>query len=150
MILHNIEMLKPDPNAFSFDQPTNLIIVEVGGLQGREGHSVQASFSSNIHNLAIVNSTMLHLNPNLLSKELRPFQLHLVGSVFSASDGDEGHLFNFESHQMARLVIKGCTVTSAHKSSFIKAIAGSVEVIIGPTNAQIIPIPSCDVAGGGK
>ena len=129
MILHNIEMLKTDPNAFSFDQPTNLIILEVGGLQPvREGHNVQASFSSNIHNLAIVNSTMLNLNPNLFSKELRLFQFHLVGSVFSSnSDRDTGYLFNFAS-QMSRLVMKGCTVTSTHKSSFIKAIAASVEV----------------------
>ena len=71
-------MLKTDPNAFSFDQPTNLIILEVGGLQpGREGPSVQASFSSNIYNLAIINSTMYQLNPNLFSKELRPIQFHL-------------------------------------------------------------------------
>ena len=128
MILHNIEMLKPDPNAFSFDQPTNLIIVEVGGLQGREGHNVQASFSSNIHNLAIVNSTMLNLNPNLFSKELKPFQFLLLGSVFSSdSDRDTGFLFNFDS-QMSRLVMKGCTVTSTHKSSFLKAIAVNIEV----------------------
>ena len=32
MILHNIELLKTDPNAFSFDQPTNMIILEVGDL----------------------------------------------------------------------------------------------------------------------
>ena len=122
-------MLKTDPNAFSFDQPTNLIILEVGGLQpGRDGHNVQASFSSNIHNLAIVNSTMINLNPNLFSKELRLFQFHLLGSVFSSnSDRDTGYLFNFAS-QMSRLVMKGCTVTSTHKSSFLKAIAASVEV----------------------
>ena len=71
---------------------------------------------------------MLNLNPNLFSKELRPFQFHLVGSVFSCdSDRDTGYLFNFDS-QMARLVVKGCTVTSTHKSFFIKAIAASVEV----------------------
>jgi len=128
VILHNIELLKTDPNAFSFDQLTNMIILEVGGLQpGREGSSVQASFSSNIHNLAIINSTMLHLNPNLFSKELKPFQFHLVGSVFSSDS--EGYLFNFEKSQMARLVVKGCTVTSTHKSSFIKAIAANVEVV---------------------
>ena len=129
LILHNIVLLKTDPNAFSFDQPTNLIILEVGGLQpGREGHSVQASFSSNIHNLAIVNSTMLNLNPNLFSKELKPFQFLLLGSVFSSdSDRDTGFLFNFDS-QMSRLVMKGCTVTSTHKSSFLKAIAVNIEV----------------------
>ena len=129
VILHNIERLKTDPNAFSFDQLTNLIILEVGGLQpGRDGHNVQASFSSNIHNLAIVNSTMLNLNPNLFSKELKPFQFLLLGSVFSSdSDRDTGFLFNFDS-QMSRLVVKGCKVTSTHKSSFIKATAANVEV----------------------
>ena len=124
-------MLKLDPNAFSFDRPTSLIILEVGGLQpAREGPSVQASFSSNIHNLAIVNSTMLNLNPSLFSKELRPFQFHLVGSVFSSDqrDGDTGYLFNFDKASLARLVMKGCEVTSTHKSSFIKAVAANVEV----------------------
>ena len=127
MILHNIEMLKPEPNAFSFDQPTNLIILEVGGL---EGHDVKASFSSNIHNLAIINSTMLHLNPNLFSKELKLFQLHLVGSVLASGgpDLDQGYIFNFDKSQLARIVMKGCTVTSSHKNTFIKATAASVEV----------------------
>ena len=129
MILHNIEMLKPEPNAFSFDQPTNLIILDVGGL---EGHDAKASFSSNIHNLAIINSTiiMLNNNPNLFSRELRLFQFHLVGSVLASGgpDLDQGYTFNFES-QLARLVIERCTVTSTHKGTFIKATAASVEVL---------------------
>ena len=130
MILHNIEKLKPEPNAFSFDQPTNLIILEVGGL---EGHDAKASFSSNIHNLAIINSTiiMLNNNPNLFSRELRLFQFHLVGSVLASGgpDLDQGYTFNFESSQLARLVIEGCSVTSTHKRTFIKATAASVEVL---------------------
>ena len=129
MILHNIEMLKPEPNAFSFDQPTNLIILEVGGL---EGHDAKASFSSNIHNLAIINSTIImpHLNPNLFSRELRLFQFHLVGSALASGgpDLDQGYTFNFES-KLARLVIERCTVTSTHKRTFIKATAASVEVL---------------------
>ena len=133
-------MLKTDPNAFSFDQPTNLIILEVEGLQPvGEGHSVQASFSSNIHNLAIVNSTMINLNSNLFSKKLRPFQFHLVGSVLSSrlptSSQDQGDLFNFES-QLTKIVINRCNVTNSLNSNFIKATAIHVEVKTDLLNAK--------------
>ena len=127
MILYNIEMLKLEPNAFSFNKPTNLIILEVGGLQGWKGSSNQPSFKKNIHNLAIVNSTMLHLDPNLFSKKLRPDHFHLEGSVFSIKDLEDGHLFNFDQ-QLKRLEIKRCNVTSTSKNTFIKATATSVEV----------------------
>ena len=127
VILYDIQMLKLAPNAFSFNQPTNLIILEVGGLQGWEGLNNQPSFKKNIHNLAIVNSTMLHLDPNLFSKKLRPDHFHLEGSVFSIKDQEDGHLFNF-NQQLKRLEIKRCNVTSTSKNTFIKATATSVEV----------------------
>ena len=127
VILYDIQMLKLDPNAFSFNQPTNLIILEVGGLQGWEGLNNQPSFKKNIHNLAIVNSTMLHLDPNLFSKKLRPDHFHLEGSVFSIKDQEDGHLFNF-NQQLKRLEIKRCNVTITSKNTFIKATATSVEV----------------------
>ena len=120
-------MLKLDPNAFSFNKPTNLILLEVGGLQGWEGLNNQPSFKKNIHNLAIVNSTMLQLNPNLFSKKLKPNHFHLEGSVFSIADLEDGHLFNFDQ-QLKRLKIKRCNVTSTSKNTFIKATATSVEV----------------------
>ena len=126
MILYNIEMLKLDPNAFSFNKPTNLILLEVGGLQGWQGLNNQP-FKKNIHNLAIVNSTMLQLNPNLFSKKLKPNHFHLEGSVFSIKDQEDGHLFNFDQ-QLKRLKIKRCNVTSTSKNTFIKATATSVEV----------------------
>ena len=126
MILYNIQMLKLEPNAFSFNKPTNLILLEVGGLQGWEGPNNQP-FKKNIHNLAIVNSTMLHLDPNLFSKKLRPDHFHLEGSVFSIKDQEDGHLFNF-NQQLKRLEIKRCNVTSTSKNTFIKATATSVEV----------------------
>ena len=119
-------MLKLDPNAFSFNNPTNLILLEVGGLQGWKGPNNQP-FKKNIHNLAIVNSTMLHLNPNLFSKKLRPDHFHLEGSVFSIKDQEDGHLFNFDQ-QLKRLKIMRCNVTSTSKNAFIKATATSVEV----------------------
>ena len=126
VILYNIEMLKLDPNAFSFNKPTNLILLEVGGLQGWEGPNNQP-FKKNIHNLAIVNSTMLQLDPNLFSKKLKPNHFHLEGSVFSIADLEDGHLFNFDQ-QLKRLKIKRCNVTSTSKNTFIKATATSVEV----------------------
>ena len=126
VILYNIQMLKLDPNAFSFNKPTHLILLEVGGLQGWEGPNNQP-FKKNIHNLAIVNSTMLQLNPNLFSKELKPNHFHLEGSVFSIKDLEDGHLFNFDQ-QLKRLEIKRCNVTSTSKNTFIKATATSVEV----------------------
>ena len=127
MILYKIDMLKLDPNAFSFNKPTNLIL-EVGGLQARrEGPSIDPSFKKNIHNLAIVNSTMLQLNPNLFSKKLKLNHFHLEGSVFSIKDQEDGHLFKFDQ-QLSRLEIKRCNVTSTSKNTFIKATATSVEV----------------------
>ena len=139
VILHSIERLKVEPNALSFDQPTNLIILEVGGLEGREGENIKPAFSSNIHNLAIVNSTMINLNSNLFSKKLRPFQFHLVGSVLSSrlptSSQDQGDLFNFES-QLTKIVINRCNVTNSLNSNFIKATAIHVEVKTDLLNAK--------------
>ena len=125
VILSNIQMLKLDPNAFSFNNPTNLILLEVGGLQGWEGLNNQPSFKKNIHNLAILNSTMTQLNPNLFSKELKLFQLHLNDSFLSVATslGQDRHLFNLD-RRLTKLVIKRCHLTGP----FIRATATTVEV----------------------